>query len=133
MQSCFCQKNKPYPHCCQPFHLGLNDPITAKDLLYSRYAAYRCNHADYIKRTSSVLALENVDYQAILNSQDTWTGLKVLDEKAGKCLDSEGQIRFQAFYRPFGKKKEQGFEECSLFIREQGRWVYQEALDYLNL
>ena len=133
MQPCFCQQSQSYETCCQPLHLGLSFAKTAKELLFSRYAAYCCKNAEYIKQTSSSKALEHFDYQAITNSQDTWIRLRVLDEKAGRCFDSEGQIRFQAFYIPAGQKKEQGFEECSLFVREQGRWIYQKALDYFSL
>jgi SEC-C motif domain protein len=120
---CPCGSGGSYAACCAPLHRGQADAATAEALMRSRYAAFCLGDRDYLLRSWSVQtrpdALE-------LDPAQQWTGLEVLRTVRGGEQDAFGTVEFRARYRQHGAEHEQ--REVSTFVREDGRWVYRDAL-----
>nr|QLK01435.1 preprotein translocase [Micromonospora carbonacea] len=57
-----------------------------------------------------------------------WTRLEILGTDRGGLLDTTGTITFRAHYRQAGQPAT--LTEHSRFTREDGRWVYLDALPH---
>jgi SEC-C motif-containing protein len=55
-----------------------------------------------------------------------WTSLEILGRARGGLLDTEGTVEFRAHYRHQGRAG--SLHEHSRFLREDGDWVYLDAL-----
>ena len=89
----------------------------------SRYTAYVRGRADYLLQTwhpaTRPAALD-------LSSEPTrWLGLQILRAVAGGSEDAQGIVEFVARYKVGGKAYR--LREVSRFVREAGRWFYQDA------
>ncbi|MFI2651317.1 YchJ family protein [Micromonospora fulviviridis] len=120
---CPCGSGLPYADCCGPIHRGVSAAATAEALMRSRYSAFAVGDADYLLRSwhpgtrPPRLALE---------PGTRWTRLEVLETDRGGLFDAEGTVRFRAHYREGGRPGT--VAEHSRFVREDGRWVYLDAL-----
>ena len=54
-----------------------------------------------------------------------WTALEVVFTYAGTAADSQGEVEFIAHFQCFGKVG--CLHERSRFIKEEGRWFYQDC------
>ncbi len=124
--SCPCGLPQPYTECCGRFLDGGQLPVTAEELMRSRYVAYTLRREDYLLRTwhphtrPGALNLEEEGVR--------WLGLKVLDTAGGKAHDAEGQVAFVARYKVGGFIARR-LTETSRFVREDGQWRYLDALE----
>ncbi|KAL6765865.1 hypothetical protein V8C86DRAFT_1781948 [Haematococcus lacustris] len=55
---CLCGSRATYGTCCGQYHAGLLTPVTAEQLLRSRYTAYAIKNAEYIADTTSMESVE---------------------------------------------------------------------------
>ncbi|GAA3777040.1 YchJ family metal-binding protein [Micromonospora maritima] len=104
-------------------HRGVATAATAEALMRSRFSAFARGDADYLRHSwhsrtrPARLALE---------PGTRWTRLEVLETARGGLFDSTGTVRFRAHYTEGGRAGV--LTEHSRFAREDGRWVYLDAL-----
>lgn len=123
---CPCGLPQSYAECCGRFLEGEQVPVTAEELMRSRYVAYTLRREDYLLRTwhpSTRPGALNLEREGV-----RWLGLKVLDTAGGKADDAEGQVGFVARYRVGGFIARR-LTETSRFVRENGQWRYLDALE----
>jgi SEC-C motif-containing protein len=89
----------------------------------SRYAAFARGDTDYLRRTwHSTTRPGRID----LDPDQRWSRLEILATTGGGMLEPSGTVEFQAHYLRRGVPGAQ--HELSRFVREDGRWVYVEAV-----
>ena len=120
---CPCRSGNAYAQCCRPFHRGDAEAPTAEALMRSRYTAFVTGDVDYLLRTWHP---ETRPASLELDSALEWTGLQILRTVRGGETDRAGTVEFRASYREGGQDRAQ--QEKSTFVREDGRWVYRDAL-----
>ncbi|MFR9775681.1 YchJ family protein [Micromonospora sp. MS34] len=120
---CPCGSGLPYGDCCRPIHQGVSTAATAEALMRSRYTAFALGDADYLLRSwhSSTRPA-----RLRLDPGTRWTRLEVLGADRGGLFDATGTVAFRAHYREAGRPGT--LDEHSRFVREDGRWVYLDAL-----
>lgn len=125
---CPCGSQKKYKKCCRIFHFG-ETPLTALELMKSRYSAYVANNPEYIINTTHK---ENSDYttniQEWKNSINSFS--KYSDFKKLEIIDFiDGQevayVTFKATI--FQGAIDSSFIEKSKFIKEENRWLYHSG------
>lgn len=119
---CPCGSGRDFAHCCAPLIQGAPAP-TAESLMRSRYTAFVVGDRDYLQRTwhsrHRPATLE-------LSPAREWRRLRVLETSAGGAQDSEGEVRFVAYFREPDGRRDQ-LREHSRFVREDGKWRYLDA------
>lgn len=126
MKDCPCSSKKPYALCCEPFHKG-TFPVTALELMRSRFSAYALNLPEYIIETThpgSPGYLEDkakwCEEIAAFSSETTFEGLEILGSQEKEHL---AMITFVAHLKQNGK--DATFTEKSYFERLRGKWHYR--------
>lgn len=120
---CPCGSTLPYSRCCGEFIEGDRNPATAEQLMRSRYTAYVRGATAYLEQTwHRSTRPRQITHDGAVH----WNGLKILHVHAGGADDNEGTVAFVAEYSVNGT--DQRINEISRFIREQGRWIYLDAL-----
>lgn len=113
----------PYAECCGPAHDGVKPAPTAEKLMRSRYSAFAVGDADYLLSSwhprTRPLSLS-------LDPAQRWLRLEVLTTTGGGLLHQKGTVEFRAYYRLGKQNGEQ--HENSTFVRENGLWLYVEAI-----
>ena len=127
--SCLCHSKIGYSKCCEPYHLGKENPISPEKLMRSRYSAYAKGLSKYIMDTTHK---DNPSYKSDLNlwseeilsfSKDTdFRDLKVISSAKDKNV---GEVIFQAIL--FQNDKNVSFQEKSQFVCENGKWLYKNG------
>jgi SEC-C motif-containing protein len=117
---CPCLSGSPYGECCAPYHRGEALAPTAERLMRSRYSAFAVGDAAYLL-TSWHPSTRPTTLE--LDDDVRWYRLDILGRSAGGVLDIEGVVEFSARFKPGGEVRER-----SRFVREDGRWLYVEAL-----
>jgi SEC-C motif-containing protein len=114
-----------YAACCGRFiDQGLL-PATAEQLMRSRYTAFTQAHASYLLATwHPSTRPESLDFDPA--APVTWLGLRIDKVEEGGVGDDRGQVCFVARWR-LGGGRVQRQQECSRFVREQGRWFYLDG------
>ncbi|MDN4483397.1 YchJ family protein [Demequina lignilytica] len=124
MALCPCGSGDAFPDCCRPYLRGEAAAPTAEALMRSRYTAFVRGDAGYLMRTWHPRTCP-----ATLDVEETdWRGLEVLATEAGGAADSVGTVTFVAHYAT-GVISTGTMRERSSFVREDGRWLYVEAID----
>ncbi|MFJ6200100.1 YchJ family protein [Micromonospora sp. NPDC092111] len=122
-RACPCGAGLPYDDCCGPVHRGDGTAATAAALMRSRFSAFAVGDADYLLRswhsTTRPARLR-------LDPAQRWTRLEIVDTAHGGLLDGTGTVTFRAHYREAGRPGT--LDERSRFVREDGHWVYLDAL-----
>lgn len=89
----------------------------------SRYSAFVLGDTDYLLRTwhpdSRPPTLQ-------LDPELRWLRLDIEETRGGGWLDTEGTVEFRAHFRAGGSRGQQ--HEISRFLRENGQWLYLDAL-----
>ncbi|AJT62339.3 UPF0225 protein SCO [Streptomyces lydicus] len=120
---CPCGRDATYRDCCGACHQGRAAAPTAERLMRSRYSAFVVGDAGYLLATwhpsTRPAGLEFVSGQR-------WTGLEILGTTGGTAFHTEGTVEFRAHYTLQGQAESQ--YENSRFVREDGAWVYVDAL-----
>jgi len=116
---CPCGTGESYVDCCGALHSGARTAATAEQLMRSRYSAFAVSDEDYLLRT---WAAKHRPASAGTDAGDRWLKLEILATENGGLLQNEGVVEFRAHY--VGGV----VHERSRFVRENGQWVYAEAL-----
>jgi SEC-C motif domain protein len=115
-----------YESCCQPFHSGTAFPVTATQLMRSRYCAFALGLTDYLSGTQSKqTTLSDQRAMAVWCRSVQWISLQVLSAKAGGEDDTEGTVEFVARY--IEKQQLIELKELSHFEKRNERWVYTDG------
>lgn len=116
---CPCGTGLKYQACCGKFIAGTEVPITAEQLMRSRYTAYTLSDYDYLKKT-----WYPVTCPPSLGEEEPprWIGLTIHACDKGGQSDNEGSVEFTARYKVNGKAFR--LHETSEFTRIGERWFY---------
>jgi len=100
-----------------------SEPVTAEELMRSRFAAFRAADAAWLLRTwHPSTRPESLD----LADNPRWRGLQIVDTARGAEGDATGVVEFRATYLdPDGGIGV--LHERSRFVREGGRWFYLDG------
>ncbi|AMW16298.1 YchJ family protein [Glaesserella parasuis] len=120
---CPCQSKLAYDECCKPFHFAQKLPITAEELMRSRYSAYTKVNIDYIVRTTLPAQQSLLDLKAIRDwSQKTqWIGLDIISNQEN-VTKIHSIVEFRAYFNT--EDGVQIHHECSLFVNVDDRWYF---------
>ena len=124
---CPCLSNQEYKDCCKPFHSESVSPITAEQLMRSRYSAYSLRLVDYLVKTTHKDKLK-VSYRkklvATIHTLE-WKELKILRTSLGGEMDNSGKVEFAATY--IESNEEHTMIEHSRFRKYKGEWFYYDG------
>lgn len=101
----------------------MTEPVTAEELMRSRFAAFRSGDVAWLQRTWHA-STRPADLDLADNPR--WRGLQIVDTVAGGPGDETGIVEFRATYL----SDEGGvgvLHERSRFVREGGRWFYVDG------
>ncbi len=119
---CHCDSKKTFTMCCKPFLTFQKKPVTAEQLMRSRYSAFVLENTNYLLHSwHHNFRPNNIDF----DSQTKWLGLKIKRCKAGLETDLFGWVEFVARFKIAGKAER--IEELSYFIKEGDQWLYVSA------
>ncbi len=123
---CPCGSNRAYADCCEPLHRHTQVASSAEQLMRSRYSAYALGLVDYIVATTLPAQQPVLDREGIAAwaSSCTFTGLEILDTRAGQPGDLEGQVEFVAYFRLHNVNDVQKHQERSSFRFRHQRWFF---------
>ncbi len=123
---CPCQSKKSFDRCCEPFIAGKALPATCEQLMRSRFSAYSLAKVDYLLNTTAKDKRESENRDELLAYCQSvkCVNLKVLKADGGPG-DEVGHVHFHASLQVNGKRHLHA--EKSTFVREEGRWVYQDG------
>ena len=121
MKNCYCNSNKIYSECCEPYILDTQKAPTAESLMRSRYSAYCVQNIDYILATTHISTRKFHDKEETLAfaSQNKWIKLEIVNA-------TETMVEFKAFYID-SNLKSQIHHEKSTFQKEEGSWFYVDG------
>lgn len=114
---CPCGTGKAHASCCGPLHQG-SPAATAEALMRSRYSAYVLQLADYLSATWH----PSTRPPTLELDPPRWLGLQV---KRHEASGDTATVEFVARYKVGGKAGR--LQECSRFVREDGRWYYLDG------
>lgn len=130
MKSCNCGSKQNYLACCGRFiELG-EIPLTAEELMRSRYVAYSLAKVEYIQDTMRERALVDFDLEDAREWARSIKWLKLTVLQHYNVSESQAVVEFGAEYRMQNKK--QRLHEISEFSRENGRWYYIGMFNSVN-
>ena len=121
---CFCDSDKPFKQCCEPFLKGSEKAKTPKQLMRSRYTAYVLgDQGEYLLATWMPEYSNGLTIASLSEKTHEWTKLEILNSHQ---KGDEGMVEFNAHY-----KADDGslnvLHEKSTFRRMNGRWYYVEG------
>jgi len=124
LTDCPCGSKELFKNCCQPFIQRTSIPITAEQLMRSRYSAYYVKDAQYIfdtyaKRSQKEQSVTDITAWA---NEVKWLRLDVLKDDSTVHSD---QVIFIALY--LVKNKLHSMSETSRFIIENEQWRYLDG------
>jgi SEC-C motif-containing protein len=121
MKNCYCNSDKIFSECCEPYILDNQKAPTAESLMRSRYSAYCVQNIDYILATTHISTRKFHDKEETLAfaSQNKWIKLEIVNT-------AETMVEFKAFYID-GNLKNQMHYEKSTFKKEEGSWFYVDG------
>lgn len=121
MKNCYCNSDKAFESCCQPFLTKTIFPQRSEQLMRSRYAAYVLHNADYLMETTHVSQRKYYSKLEIeqWSKSNTWIKLEVL-----KAFDAI--VEFKAYYLD-EKLVAKIHHEKSTFKQENNIWYYVDG------
>ena len=123
--TCPCGSGLAYSSCCGRFIDQGVLPETAEQLMRSRYTAFTQANEPYLLATwYESTRPASLDFDAA--EPPTWLGLRIDRVEAGGARGDRGLVCFVARSRS-GSGRAQRLQECSRFVREQGRWFYVDG------
>lgn len=121
--TCPCGLGEPVAACCGRLHSGQVRAATAEQLMRSRFSAFALGEDAYLLATWHPSTRPK---RLRLDPAREWTGLEIVGHTGGGPFHTEGTVEFRAHYRAGGKAGVQ--QENSHFVREDGAWLYVDAL-----
>ena len=116
---CPCGSNADYDICCGHFLSGQGSPLTAEQLMRSRYTAYvRCD-GPYLLGTWHA---KTRPVEISFNAKQRWLGLRVCSTEAGGANDVNGIVEYIARYKVDGKGYR--IHEICRFMKIGHSWQY---------
>ncbi len=122
---CPCGSGQAYASCCGRFIDQGVLPETAEQLIRSRYTAFTQANELYLL-ASWHESTRPVVLGFASDEPVRWLGLRIDRVEAGGAPDDRGVVCFVARSRS-GSGRAQRLQECSRFVREQGRWFYVDG------
>jgi len=124
MNLCYCNSQKTFKECCEPYLKGLKKAPTAETLMRSRYSAYATHNADYLVATTHLSERNNHSKEDILlwATSNQWQKLEVLNV-------TPTTVEFKAYFLDHNKTP-QIHHEFSTFVQEDGIWYYVDGEYY---
>ncbi|MCK5825044.1 MAG: SEC-C domain-containing protein [Ichthyobacteriaceae bacterium] len=127
---CPCGSNNTYIKCCGIAHKNIDLVKTAQQLMRSRYSAFTLADGEYLHKSHHSTTQPNSKFERneIVKWAKSviWIKLDVLNTVDGMENDNYGIVEFKAFYIENGRTGV--IHEKSTFEKENGHWVYKEAL-----
>lgn len=125
---CYCGTNKKFDDCCQPFIEGNAKPLTAEELMRSRYTAYVIVAVEYILRSTHPSTRRFYKAEDIENwaKSSFWEKLEIISTSQGLPKDKKGIVEFKAFYMD-AEGNRQIHHEKSNFRKELGKWFFVDG------
>ena len=120
---CPCGSVQAYGDCCGRLHRGETTAATAEQLMRSRFSAFSVGDAAYLLRTWHPTTRPA---RLTLDPRQRWTRLDLLSTEQGGLFDTVGTVEFRAHYRESGRPG--ALHEHSRFVRDDGNWVYLDAV-----
>jgi SEC-C motif-containing protein len=123
-QLCYCGSQKSFEVCCEPFLLGAALPLTAEELMRSRYSAYATCNVPYILETTSPKFRKYYNSKSILEwaHNSTWISLEILSA-------SEKRVKFVATYLDEAGQLMRHTED-SRFEKIGQRWYFMDGKSF---
>lgn len=127
---CPCCSGNSFADCCEPIISGKQEATTSLELMRSRYTAFTQANVDYLlhshaAKTRPVKDRKNIERWA---KSVIWMGLSILQTEAGEATDEIGYVEFKATFLENGQPGQ--IHEKSLFLRENGKWVYVSGVHF---
>lgn len=128
MKKCYCSSDKSFAECCEPFLLGKAKPLTAEQLMRSRYSAFATANVEYILKTIQSAKRKLYIPDAILDwaKSSTWQKLEIVSTHKGMEKDFNGIVEFKAYFLN-SEGKEEIHHEKSIFVKELGKWFFVDG------
>lgn len=122
---CPCGSALNFDECCHVFISGQQLPLTALQLMKSRYSAFATANALYLNQTSMVQH-NTKELEAWAKSND-WQSLTIIAKSGGEAADSKGVVKFKVMYWN-AEKQLIAHEEESTFVKKNQQWMYDTGL-----
>ncbi|HMS39861.1 MAG TPA: YchJ family metal-binding protein [Pyrinomonadaceae bacterium] len=126
--NCYCETGKEFEKCCQPFIEGVAKPLTALELMRSRYTAYVIVAVEYILRSThpSSRRFYNAEDIEQWSKSSHWQKLEIVSTSEGSPKDKKGIVEFKAYYTD-AEGNQQIHQEKSNFRKELGKWFFVDG------
>jgi SEC-C motif-containing protein len=126
--NCYCCSGRKFEDCCQPFISGARKPITAEELMRSRYSAYAAVEVDYILRTTHPSTRKFHEPREIERWAKTshWQKLEIISKTKGNSSDKQGTVEFKAYFLD-ADNEPHIHHEHSNFRKELGKWFFVDG------
>lgn len=126
--ACHCGSDQPYELCCQPFIKKEKYPLSALQLMKSRFSAYVEHEIQYLLDTcDSPKPQHNFENLSQWAKQNTWLNLEIISTTLGGKAHQNGQVEFKAHYLD-QKGKKHVHHELSTFEKKDDKWFYTEGI-----
>ena len=119
--NCYCGNQIQFENCCKHFINKVLKPVTAEQLMRSRYSAYVIANADYLVDTTHLSTRKFHEKSDILDwaKSNKWQKLEVLES-------NENFVTFKAYYLDENSTPKVHFEK-SRFVFENETWFYVDG------
>ncbi len=121
---CPCASTLSYDSCCGKFHSGKQLPLTALELMKSRYSAFTLANASYLNATST--SKQNEQELASWAKGNDWKSLEIISKVSGEANDLTGIVTFKVLYFNPGQKLVAHIEKSS-FVKIGLEWMYDKG------
>ena len=120
--ACYCGSNIDFPQCCGRYLSGEETPLTAEQLMRSRYCGFVTCDEPYLLATWHP---DTRPGKVSFDEKQRWLGLSVRAIDSGGADDDSGTVEFLARYKIDGKGHR--LHEISRFEKIDGRWYYLDG------
>ena len=131
MKLCACCSGKMYEMCCHVFISGIIQPMTAEQLMRSRYTAYTLCDVSYIIHTTHPSTRGQYNLKAIKEwaTSRIWKKLEIISTNKGISTDSIGHVEFKAYYSD-SEDQNHIHQEYTTFEKIGANWFFVEGKVY---
>lgn len=131
MKLCACCSGKMYEMCCHVFISGILKPVTAEQLMRSRYTAYTLCDVSYIINTTHPSTRGQYNPKAIKEwaASSIWKKLEIISTNKGASTDTIGHVEFKAYYSD-SENQNHIHHEYSTFEKIGTNWFFVEGKVY---